>query len=522
MTNLLPAESSLRRIMSSFGILLLSQMLSALLAFFTYRLILSTFTKAEHGELFWVQQVGTLVLTCLVEAGMTTVTLGIIIRQQQIANLNTALNTTLNADSSADSSVEVIIATLFKLRLALWTAATLVLAGVGFLHSVDTVPLLVLWAVQCFFAGKIQLLRGVLELRRKSFSDQIPSALASIADSVLLLALVWLDREHLTTLSVLCWAVLSAIPGFVWLLLQDKQWRNLRLPFDAGIARQIFRESYPVLIVVLLQQAQDKADALFLNAFATPAELGVYGAGYRLVAQALVMVIAFAQAVYPTITRLHASEPERAQQAVFDATRAVMLLSIAFGLLASVAMPIIIHLSSGTAYMDNQQEFTLFVWATVLGFVQVFLLVINTAIGWQHRNYAVFGTLLAVSLLGNILLTPLYHVLGAIATKLLSNAFASGVALWVLRDLCGARRVGGLSLRYGAALVVSAGVAWGLVELTLPAAVGSSENLEIVLRFCLAMPIFVVVMMTAGLLTRKDLVFVRGALHSAFSIIARR
>jgi O-antigen/teichoic acid export membrane protein len=456
--------------------LIASQILNALFSFLTNRIILSAFTKDEFGTFFLVQQIGLSLLTCIVEAGMTTVTMGIVIR--------------------SPDRTDSIIATLFKLRLWLWCAASLVLAGVGIWYGADMIPLLLLWSLSCLIAAKSQLQRGVLEITTRAANNQILAAGAGLTDAVLLLGFVWFDRAHLTVLTVLVWYVLSSVPGFVLLLVRNRQWRSLRMAFDASIAREIVRLSFPVFVVVLMQQAHGVADALFLDAVCSKKDVGIYGAAYRLVQQSFVFVTLFAQAMFPTLARLHSENLEECKRIFLLGVRMVMLAGIAFGMLACAAMPFMVMLSSGASYMDNVSEFSLFAWAVVPGFVQVLLLTLNTAILWQKRNYAMFGWLLGVTLLGNAILTPHFGVTGAITAKMLALVASSAVALIVMAEFCGKQPV--MRLAAGFVVALCAGVAWTYF---LP-----NYAASVLVRFCATIPIFALIAVGTGLLTKHDTV----------------
>jgi O-antigen/teichoic acid export membrane protein len=473
-------------------ILVVSQVLNSLLTFLTNRIILSTFTKEEHGVFFLVQQIGVFMMTCFVEAGMTTVTMGMVIR---------------NPERQAS-----ILATLFKLRFMLWCGAAAMLVGVGWWYGADMVPLLLLWAVACLTAAKIQVQRGVLEIVTRAANNQVPAALAGLLDVLLLLALVWFDREHLTVLTVLLWYALSSVPGFVWLLVRGKQWRTLQTAFRAEVAREIMRLSFPVFVVVLMQQAHSVADALFLDALCSKRDVGVFGAAFRLVQQAFVFVMLWAQAMFPIIARLHSENEEECRRMMLVGVRVVMLVGVAFGMLACAAMPWAVMLSSGAAYMENIPEFSLFVWAIVPGFVQALLLTLNTAILWQKRNYVIFGWLLGVTLIGNAVLTPHYGVQGAIVTKMLSLTVSSAVALKVMAEFCGARPV--VRLAAGFVVACAVGAVWSAVA---PMYVPS-----VLARFCATIPIFAVLVAATRLLTRRDLVFARQFASGLLSGIASR
>jgi O-antigen/teichoic acid export membrane protein len=541
------ASSSARIIAKSTAVLIISHIAGALLTLLTYRIVLSTLTKDEFGSLFWVQQTGMLVLTVLVEAGMTTMTMGMVVRSPERA--------------------DVIIATLFRLRVLMFTLALCCLIVLSLWCDAALTPLFVLWSVHVWLSGKTSLFRGIIEMRTRAASNQVPAALASIIDSVILLVLVWFDREHLTTLSMMVWCALCVLPSTVWLMLRAREWKTLKAPFDASVAREIIRVSLPVFVVVVLQQIHDKADTLFLDAFATKAEVGIYGAAYRLAMQAFVVVVLIAHAMFPVVTALAAGSEQHANQEQSEhsehtthqtegyhsgrltstatakasvyllfGTRIIMVCALGFAMLASATMPWLIQLTAGALYMDATNDFVLFVWAVAFGFVQVFLLTMNGAIGWQSRNYGIFGILVAVTLTGNFALTPLLSVKGALITKAVAFGLSSLAALKVLSEYCGSNAVRKLTVQFcialaggGASVIVLLEPQWLCSVLTHPLGwVFPSGGMHVqnildgiagafratVVRFVLTMAIFAALLAVSGIIGRREIETIRSLLQA--------
>ncbi len=470
-------------IISGTSIIVFTQVLSALLSFVTYRIIQSTFTKEENGEFFWIQQVGAFVMTCFVEAGMTTIATGIAVREPE--------------------NEAAIISTLFKLRFVLWCAGTFILMALCFWYGWDlTIPMM-LWAVHLFLSGKIALLRSVLEIRRRARSNQLLPSLAMLLDSVLLVVLVWMDARHLTTLTVMGWLVLSALPGFVWMLLLDKNWHILRAPFEVPWAKALWQASMPVFVVVLLQQGHTIADTMVLDYFGTKIDVGIYAAAYRLVAPTLVFVVALATAMFPTIAAFSVGDVERSRSYILQGVKLVVLFAIGFAMTASAALPWLIHLSSGALYMDNQKEFFFFVWAIVPSFVVTFLLTINTAISWQRRNYSIFGTLFLTTIVADFILIPPYHVIGAIASKALACTLAAAIAFKVLAEYCGTKAVVNLIMR--SLLLIGGAIGEALFLPTIASTLAC---------FLLTIPIFVLLVIVTGFVGKREIDIARSFVRS--------
>ncbi len=452
-------------------------MVISLLTFLSYRIILGTLTKEEHGELFFVQQLGNFFMVCFAEAGMTTVTLGMVIQHPETERRT--------------------IATLFKMRLMLGFVVSVVFVGLAAWYGWQFAPLFALSALGLLIAARSHVLRGVLELKRKARSEQVPAALAALSDAVVLLVFLWFDREHLTTLTVLMWFVLASLPGFLGLLLLDNQWRTIRAAFDRNRALDIIRAAFPVFVVLLMQQAHMLSDAFFLDLFCSKTAVGIYGAASRLMQQSVVLVLLLGQALFPVIARLAVERVEQAQTYMLYGVRASIVMGLAFGLFAAVAVEWLIWLSAGTQYSAYTTEFVLFAFAVVPGFVQTLLLTLTTAIAWQHRNYSIFAVAVVLSLVGNLTLTPLYSTLGAITTKFLSLLGSSVIALRVMGEYCGTARVMRLSWQALAGLVLCAAWVGGLM-------IFSPQIPSTLVRFLLTIPIFVGILLLTRLVTRNE------------------
>jgi O-antigen/teichoic acid export membrane protein len=482
------AERSLRfLVLKSASVLAASQVVISLLTFLSYRIILGTLTKEEHGELFFVQQLGSFLMLCFAEAGMTTVTLGMVIHRPDTERRT--------------------IATLFKLRLMLGVAVSVLFVGLAAWYGWQFAPLFALSALGLLIAARSQVLRGALELRRKARSEQIPAAAAALSDAALLLAFLWFDREHLTTLTVLMWFVLASLPGLLGLLLLDKQWRTVRAAFDRERALEIVRAAFPVFVVVLMQQAHMLSDAFFLDLFCSKTEVGVYGAASRLMQQSVVLVLLLGQALFPVIARLSVEDVEQARTYMLHGVRASIVMGLAFGMFAAVAVEWLIWLSAGDQYRAYTNEFALFAFAVVPGFVQTLLLTLTTAIAWQHRNYVIFAVLVVVSLVGNLTLTPLYGTLGAITTKFIALLGSSVVALRVMSAYCGTAPVRRLSWQAVSGLVLCAAWVLGLMNF-------STQIPSTFVRFLLTIPIFVGILLLTRLVTNNEWRMIAQALES--------
>lgn len=476
------SDFSTRSILIGTGWLIVSQILGAVLYFIAYRFILSTFTKDEHGDFFWIQQIGTLIMICLVEIGMTTVATGLVARDGY--------------------PVEKVTNTLLTIRLILWVMATIVLGGIAVWRDISILPLFIVWSLHALIAAKVQIIRSVLEIQRRAASDQFPSSLAGLLDAIIFLGLIWLNKDYLSALSVMVFLVVSSVPGFVVMLLLDKQYRALRFHIDKKILEQLFQLSLPVLTIVILQQIHDKADTFFLDYFTNPTELGVYGAVYRLTQPVFMFVVAFAGALFPVVARMYRYEPAIAQVYVVSATSLIILAGVVFATIITFCAPVILFLGAGVTYQENVAELRFMSWALSLGFAQVFLLTILTAFNEQRALYKIFVTMVIITLVGNSMVVPLWKIQGVMLVKAMSLFISSVLSVGILGRLYGAT----VFFRLVRTMVVVFGIGGAstffLERYTSP-----------VVGFCLVIPIFALIVRYAGVISKAEFQVLRERLQ---------
>jgi O-antigen/teichoic acid export membrane protein len=391
-------STGLRRLASATGILIAAQMLGAALQLVSLRTVQDTLTKAANGEFFWIQQVSMFVFFAMAEMGMTSVATRIVIQHAE--------------------AHDRIIATFFKLRILLWLLASVILCAFSAITSSVHLASLSAYALFSLIGARTLLLRPVLELRRRSENRQLLPALTGLLDAALFAICILSDAAMLTPLRVMIWFLVSALPGFLIMLLADQQWRSIwKESFDKTIAMTLIRESLPLLVSLLLVQIQDKSDTFALDFFHGKESLGVYAAAMRVAAQCGVLVMILPTVISPAVSALRISNQERCRLYMVEGLNITLLASIGAASGLVVLVQPIAFITAGSKYLSNVAEFSLATWTLVGSMMVAYIFAVMTAIGEQRKLYPMVWTLCLCSIALNFTLTPQFGTFGAILSK---------------------------------------------------------------------------------------------------------
>jgi len=118
------------------------------------------------------------------------------------------------------------------------------------------------------------------------FSKKLAMPKVAIVDFVskalYVLALVYLFKSGAHLNEVLLYNCLTQFLALILLLVFLKKYIDLKLAWDFVYWREIFHSTWPLAVTVVLNLLYFKADTLVLSIYRPPAEVGLYGAPYRI------------------------------------------------------------------------------------------------------------------------------------------------------------------------------------------------------------------------------------------------
>lgn len=140
---------------------------------------------------------------------------------------------------------------------------------------------------------------------------------------VISLTIVWLAVQRGLGLPAMIAAVVAAnAANLLFLLKQSRAYLRIRIAFDAAYWRYLLRETTPVALSVAFNLVYFRMDTIILSLFRSPAEVGLYGAAYKILDILNSFPIMFVGLMLPILTQALAQDRERFQrlyQRAFDA-----------------------------------------------------------------------------------------------------------------------------------------------------------------------------------------------------------
>jgi O-antigen/teichoic acid export membrane protein len=410
--------SGIRRMVNATGILLAAQILGAGLQLLALRTVQNTLSKAANGEFYWVQQVSMFAFFTFVEMGMNAVATRLVVQNEH--------------------RKERIIATFFKVRLLLWCVASLCLGLYAWAVVPDALAQLSIYAVFSLLGARSLLLRSVLEVSQRARNLPLLPALSGVLDVALFAVCTIADPVPLTPMRVMAWLLVSAVPGFCIMLAAEGQWKWLwKYRLDTGIARELFRETLPMLVSTILLQIQATCDTFILDAFCGKEAVGIYGAAMRLAAQGTILLMILPTVISPAVSALRASNDERFKTYITEGLVLTLLIAILFASGITVLAEPMIFLTAGRQYISYTTEFALAAWSLTGSMMVAYTLALFIAIGEQRRLYAMFWVLSISSVAANLVLTPLWGAMGALVARILATTVSGLVGVAILAGVVG-------------------------------------------------------------------------------------
>jgi O-antigen/teichoic acid export membrane protein len=237
---------------------------------------------------------------------------------------------------------------------------------------------------------------------------------------------------------------------------------SLRPIVDAAYWKSLLAGSIVLGLAIALSQAYFRIDAFLLALIRSAHEVGLYGAAYKFIELAGLVLVAFQTAVFPPLTRFVATGDERARrltQRAFDVMVAAAA-PLAVGMLV-FAGPIVVA-TAGDDFREGADALRLLAPYVVFAFVNGLFFTLLAAAGRDRRLLAVASGALTANVALNVAFIPLYGFRAAAVVSVVTEA------LILLAFLPAVRRTGLLPHLGYVGVIAGAAAVMALVGLAVP------------------------------------------------------
>lgn len=242
---------------------------------------------------------------------------------------------------------------------------------------------------------------------------------------------------------------------------------RLRPAFDLSLWREVFRESWPVGISIVFNLIYLKGDVIIMSLFRSSAEIGLYGAAYKVLDVLTVIPIIFMSMLTPHLTTSWVGQDRetfgRRLQLAFDAL-SMMAIPLVAGTLV-VGTPLMVFISDAE-YAKSGYYLAILMfgaaavfWGALFGYTIV-------AMGLQKKMIWMYAICAVISLGLYFGFVPAYGAVAAAGVTVFSEMFIAVVAGLVVQWRSGTWVRWGI---FGRAVVASAAM-YGVLR-AIPASV---------------------------------------------------
>ena len=243
---------------------------------------------------------------------------------------------------------------------------------------------------------------------------------------------------------------------------------RLRPRFDRTRAKILLAAALPVGAFLMFSVAQLRIDTVMLSLLKPVEDVGVYGAAYRFLEQALFFPGLFMAAVYPILAVLIANRDPGLQVAIDKSLTFLLATAIPLAAGSFILAPDIIRLLAGEDFTESVEPMRILAFAAVFAFTTALFSSLLVLLGRQRQLLVLVAAAFALNVALNLILIPPFSYLGAASASVATQAFF-GMSLAIA-----ALRQGHLSLHLAQLprIVVATAGMCGVLWLTAPLPLG--------------------------------------------------
>ena len=324
------------------------------------------------------------------------------------------------------SGKERILGTAFGLKLAGGIAALVI--SVGVILPLRPKDSLTHWIVGIIAAG---LVFQAFDVIRFWFESQVQSKYVVYARNAAFCTIAAVKIGLIlaqASLIAFAWAgaleiILSAIGFSVAYRMNGHQIRSWR--FDLGLARQLTRESWPLMITGLAVLIYMKIDLVMLGGMTGDKSVGIYNAATRLSEVWYFIPLAIYSSVSPSIVEAKATSEDLYYQRIGKLFRLMVWISYCIAIVTTLLSNILVLTLFGPAYGEAGMVLSIHIWASIFYFLGVARTpwILNEGLTKLSLYSALLGA--TINIILNLLLIPRFGPTGAAIATLVSYAFSA-------------------------------------------------------------------------------------------------
>ncbi|MFA5880515.1 MAG: flippase [Candidatus Margulisiibacteriota bacterium] len=348
-----------------------------------------------------------------------------------IADLGLTL-VTVQMISRPDVDENKVLNNLFGLRLVS-VILFLVLAPIVAIflpYSLSIKIGIIIAALSFLFPALNQIIIGLFQ--KKLRMDK--SVIAETLSRIILVIGIYFSIKFSRGLNGILWVtVISAAFNFLISYLLATKYYLLKPTFDFRLWREVILKSWPLAVTIVLNLLYLKTDTLILSFIKSPADVGLYGAAYRIIDVLTTLPFMFAGIILPVLTLAWFENKKDYFAAVLQKSFDLMVmfsLPIIAGTLV-LARPLIV-LVAGNDFADSGLILKILIFAIAAIFLGCMFSHAVIAIGQQKKMIGAYVFVSLSAIILYLIFIPTFSYYGAAAITIYSEVTIAIFAAYVV------------------------------------------------------------------------------------------
>lgn len=255
---------------------------------------------------------------------------------------------------------------------------------------------------------------------------------------VLLIGVIFIVRFDYGLYGILWATVLASFINFLMLFISSRKFEKIKLEFDFEIWKNILSKSWPLAVTIAFNLIYLRADTLILSLVKSQAEVGIYGASYKVIDVLTTIPFMFAGIILPILTfnwiERNKDAFETALQRSFDL---MIICSLPFVVGTQFLASEVMTLVAGDEFAISGDILKILIFATFFIYFGVMFSHAVIALDKQKKMISSYIFVSISSLAAYLILIPKYSYYGAAGVTIYSELAIAIAALYFVNKFSG-------------------------------------------------------------------------------------
>ena len=323
--------------------------------------------------------------------------------------------------------------TVMKLFLSLFTFLLTIVTAYVVGYSETTVIVIYILTISFIFNAFSSIFYSIFQSYQKMEYQSVATILNSV---VMLLGILIVINQGLNVIAFALVYLIANAVNFIYVLI-TYAWKFYlpNIEVDLGFWKPTIREALPLSITSIFAIIVFRVDTVILSIIKGVEAVGFYNAAYRLMEALIFFPQVYTIAIFPVFSTLYVSSKKPLKTAYLKSFKYLTILSLPIAVGTTLLAQPIILLLFKTAYIPSILALQIVVWVLPFIFVNYIQGSLLTAMNRQITVLKITAASLALCVVLNLVLIPIYSFLGAAFVTVITEVFSVSLSFYVLSKL---------------------------------------------------------------------------------------